>query len=308
MPAKKLNDLTKVEQPKEFKKLETEVAGLSEQIKELFEALSMKDESEQTKEATARKQKSSAKKKASGFTSKTIHLSESVHEQMEGLAASLGHKIGEKGLSSEQLSMLVHFLLDSYKQPKKIETPKTAKGQYVYRLHQILKYRSTEMSDSMSELIDFMKEKKFVIPKLYGSSSHIDKGRKYDWDKKLIISILDAEKLNLQIKELNEKTKKNARKIVRRKVSKAQHTDKSLINKKETPTSAVITLKKIHSMFDHSSIRLLGRRLTDDEILDKYGVEKRALTKNIMEHYKANPNIVLEQFLNELLARSRSPQ
>ncbi|MDF2154142.1 hypothetical protein [Vibrio sp. CAU 1672] len=305
MSTKKTTELTKSVQPKEFERLETGVVILSEQIKELFEALSTKNESDTTKAATARKQKSSAKKKASGFTSKTIHLSESALERMEDLAVALGHKIGDKGLSSEQLSMLVHFLLDNYKQPEDIETPKTAKGQYVYRLHQILKYRSTQMSDTMSEIVNFMKEKKYVIPKLYGSSSQVDKSQKYNWNKQLITSILDSDQLNPQIKKLNIKAKRNGRKVVRRKIPKTQHSSENQTKIEGMPTSTVITLQKVQSIFDQSSICLLGRRLTDDEILDKYGVEKIVLLRRIMNHYKSNSTIVLEQFMNELIAKNR---
>ncbi|NAZ98340.1 hypothetical protein [Vibrio toranzoniae] len=308
MATKKATGLTKSEQPKEFERLEIEVASLSEQIKELFETLSSKNESDVTEEATVRKRKSSAKKKASGFTSKTIHLSENVLERMEDLAADLGHQIGEKGLSSEQLSMLVHFLLDSHKQPKSIETPQTAKGQYIYRLHQILKYRSTEMSNTMSEIVNFMKEKKFVLPRFYGNSRQIDKNQKYNWSQKLVMSILDSEQLNTKLKNLNDRTNRRGRKLIRRKTSKTSKTPQFkgfITNTKELPTPASITLQTIQSLFEQSSLYMLGRKLTDDEILDKYGVEKKVLLKKIMNHYKDNPNIVLEQFLNELLARSR---
>ncbi|WP_372430483.1 hypothetical protein ACDI08_10615 [Vibrio alginolyticus] len=305
MSTKKTTGLKKSEQPKEFERLETEVASLSEQIKELFETLSSKNESDVTEEATVRKRKSSAKKKASGFTSKTIHLSENVLERMEDLADDLGHKIGEKGLSSEQLSMLVHFLLDSHKQPKSIETPQTAKGQYIYRLHQILKYRSTEMSNTMSEIVNFMKEKKFVLPRFYGSSRQIDKSQKYNWSQKLVRSILDSEQLNRKLKNLNDRTNRSGRKVIRRKASKTQQSEDFITNTKELPTPASITLQTIQSLFEDASIHLLGRKLTDDEILDKYSVEKKVLLKKIMNHYKANPNILLEQFLNELLAKSR---
>ncbi|MFH4395904.1 hypothetical protein [Vibrio alginolyticus] len=305
MATKKATGLKKSEQPKEFERLEIEVVSLSEQIKELFETLSSKNESDVTEEATVRKRKSSAKKKASGFTSKTIHLSESALERMENLADDLGHKIGEKGLSSEQLSMLVHFLLDSHKQPKNIETPQTAKGQYIYRLHQILKYRSTEMSDTMGEIVNFMKEKKFVLPRFYGSSRQIDKSQKYNWSQKLVRSILDSEQLNTKLKNLNDRTNRSGRKVIRRKASKTQPSEDFITNTKELPTPASITLQTIQSLFEQSSLYMLGRKLTDDEILDKYGVEKKVLLKKIMNHYKDNPNIVLEQFLNELLARSR---
>ncbi|HCH0723325.1 TPA: hypothetical protein NKO64_001829 [Vibrio parahaemolyticus] len=154
--------------------------------------------------ATKRKQKSTGKRKGSGLVPKSIYLTEKTHDRFKNLASKLGYDIGEKGLSSEQLSMLVHFLLDDHEKPKDINVPLTAEGQYLYRIHQILKYRSKEMNDTIEEIISFMVNNKYTVPDRFIDEKLSKAYSKYGWTSKIVRTLLNKEQLNTELDKLNK--------------------------------------------------------------------------------------------------------
>ncbi|MEH6532222.1 MAG: hypothetical protein V7735_12905, partial [Photobacterium frigidiphilum] len=153
-------------------------------------------------ENTKRKKKSTGKRKGSGLMPKSIYLHESTYNRFEELAKSFGYQLGTKGLSSEQLSMLVHFLLDAYKNTERICVPLTYDGQYLYRTHNILKYRSKTMRDTTKELAEFMVECKYPVPKKFAT---LDRNKsKYFWTENIVQCLLDTELVSEQIEKLNQ--------------------------------------------------------------------------------------------------------
>jgi len=155
------------------------------------------------KECTERKKKSTGKRKGSGFIPKSIYLHESSYNHFEELAKYFGYQLGTKGLSSEQLSMLVHFLLDAYKKTESACIPLTYDGHYLYRIHNILKYRSKTMRDTTKELAEFMIECKYPVPMKSSALGECRNNSKYLWTNQIAQSLLDKDLVNKQIEKLN---------------------------------------------------------------------------------------------------------
>lgn len=266
---------------------------------------------------TKRKKKSTSKRKGSGLTPKSIYLHDDVHKQFEMLADDLDYEIGAKGLSSEQLSMLVQFLLDSYQKPKNSSTPLTQEGHYLYRIHQIVKYRSTTMKDTIDEIVDFMTESKYLVPKTFSPKS------KYGWTNQIIISLLDKDSLDKEINTLNGKSntedsslteeelkepeyrtedidvlftggiadlKEQIRKsrIIEQMLSGCSSLPENNSDRHETTPKDInranhLTSLSDKALFRHFSMARHNRVLKADEVFERYGIERNALIKRIRE-------------------------
>ncbi|UTV27215.1 hypothetical protein [Photobacterium atrarenae] len=159
-------------------------------------------ESHIRKENTKRKKKSVDKRKGAGLISKSIYLHKDTNNRLEQLAISLGYELGSKKLSSEQLSMLIDFLLDAHEKPKSSVVPLTFHGQYLYRVYKILKYRSVTMKDTIDEIATFMTDNKYPVPDCFKIQEHQNKPN-YLWKSELIMSLLERRFVENTIEKIN---------------------------------------------------------------------------------------------------------
>ena len=264
--------------------------------------------------AKARKETSRGKREKAGLVEKSIFLEQKDYDRFQALAESLEHKIGAKGLSSEQLSMVIQYLLDFYEQPKGICIPLTADGQYLYRVHRILKHRrNKEQKNSYKQIASFMVESKYSIPKkLSGFNMVIPSKSKYCWSSDLVQILLNAKFINDQILKLNayspidlptNATGNQQESIVDNSSSGAIE-DESFdfpeldepfeVDESEYPLDDVdeggIDVKGIREEFEFAMEKIHGRVLDEAEFLSLAKMEKETAFRLYLEAYKKELN------------------
>ncbi|HIF9255928.1 TPA: hypothetical protein ACX6Q6_002937 [Photobacterium damselae] len=143
-----------------------------------------------------RKRRSTCKRVSSGLISKTIYIDKLAQHQLMKLAESCDYSIGKKGMTSEQLSMLITYLIDTKTLENTSSVPTDYKGQYLQRLYRVVKHRSLTMRDTLEEIVEFLKEYKYVVPEsLENRNLPYDK-RKYGWSEDLVQLIIDKQSVN----------------------------------------------------------------------------------------------------------------
>ncbi|NAZ70558.1 hypothetical protein [Vibrio toranzoniae] len=241
-------------------------------------------------EAKARKETSRGKREKAGLVEKSIFLEQKIYDRFQALADSLEHKVRANGLSSEQLSMVVHYLLDFYEQPKGIEVPLTADGQYLYRVHRVLKYRKNlEKNNSYRDVASFMIEHKYVVPKnLTELDMVIPRKPKYCWSSDLVQILLNAKFINDQILKLNASspiflpinaTVNQQSSIIGNSSSDAFEDDLLELAKLDEPfeyDDDDLGTKELRKTFEKKLEKLYGRYLGEDEFFENNGMEKEA--------------------------------
>lgn len=248
--------------------------------------------------AKARKETSRGKREKAGLVEKSIFLEQKIYDCFQALADSLEHKVRANGLSSEQLSMVVHYLLDFYEQPKGIEVPLTADGQYLYRVHRILKYRKNlEKNNSYRNVASFMIEHKYVVPKnLTGLDMVIPRKPKYCWSSDLVQVLLNAKFINDQILKLNASSPiflpTNA--TVNQQVSSIGNSFPDASDASDAFEDHLLELAKLDEPFEYDDDdddfgtkelrktfekeleKIHGRCFDEDEFIERMGIEKEA--------------------------------
>ncbi|EGR3369497.1 hypothetical protein M5103_000539 [Vibrio alginolyticus] len=243
-------------------------------------------------EAKARKETSRGKREKAGLVEKSIFLEQKIYDRFQALADSLEHKVRANGLSSEQLSMVVHYLLDFYEQPKGIEVPLTADGQYLYRIHRILKYRKNlEKNNSYRNVASFMIEHKYVVPKnLTELDMVIPRKSKYCWSSDLVQLLLNAKFINDQILKLNASspifppinaTVNQQVSIITNNSSDAFEDDCLEFAKLDEPFEGYedededdLGTKELRKTFEKELEKIHGRCFGEDDFIERMGMEK----------------------------------
>lgn len=277
-----------------------------------FDALSEEDLAKaklKKAEAKARKETSRGKREKAGLVEKSIFLEQKIYDRFQALADSLEHKVRANGLSSEQLSMVVHYLLDFYEQPKGIEVPLTADGQYLYRIHRILKYRKNlEKNNSYRNVASFMIEHKYVVPKnLTGLDMVIPRKSKYCWSSDLVQLLLNAKFINDQILKLNASSPIfppiNA--TVNQQVSNITNNSSDAFEdsclefaKLDEPFEGYedededdLRTKELRKTFEKELEKIHGRCFGEDEFIERMGMEK----ETAFNHYKKECEKVFDE-------------
>lgn len=138
---------------------------------------------------TERKRKSIRKRSDSGLVRKDIYLHDDELKRLECLAISMNYNLSDRGLSSEQLSMLVSYLIDIHDNSHNFDSIQSYGSHYLRRLHKIIVYRAINKRETPIQIAGFLKRNKFKIPREFNKLNPTN--HKYSWSEFQVSQLLN---------------------------------------------------------------------------------------------------------------------